>query len=242
MIENPIRLHVTNFRDQPALDIPALEFATRELARIGERPEILLTHPENTLIRGFAEEKGPRRFAAGGTVYHGDTGCIHKEYDPDLSLSELEAKSKSTIYEVLKDVVGEEMYWYSRDLLYEEGDEISPETDPQIAGMALMNGRDYSTARACITNTSPNQEVEDIIREDDLTSIETYNELSYFLEEETGNRVEDLLEVEEDPISVETYLEQNGLKQDAYEAARDLQKRERGIEPRSCIADFRPSS
>jgi len=242
MIENPIRIHVTNSRDQPALDIPALEFATRELARGGERPEILLTHPENTLVRGFAEEGVPRRFAPGGTVYHGDTECIHKEYDPGLSLSELEEKSKSSIYEVLEGVVGEGMYWYGRDLLYQEGDEISPAIDPQIAGMALMNGKDYSTARVCITGNPPTQQVKEIIEDDGLTSPEMYNDLSYFLEEETGSRIEHLLEVEEDPVSVENYLEQKGLKEDAYEAARELQKRERGIVPRNCVSDFRPSS
>jgi len=97
------RLEVDDSRETPALDIPALEYGTREMAKNGEKAEILLTHPEETLIRGFAEKGTPRRFAHGGTVYHGDTECLHLAYPTDKGLTEFNREAVNKYFGIVNE-------------------------------------------------------------------------------------------------------------------------------------------
>ncbi|MFB6174517.1 MAG: hypothetical protein ABEJ87_00900, partial [Candidatus Nanohalobium sp.] len=127
------RLEIDETKEKPALDIPALEYGTQEMAENGEKAEVLLTHPEETLTRGFAEEGTPRRFAPGGTVYHGDTECLHLAYPSDQDLHEFEREAKGEIYRIFSDVTGEDLYWYGRDLLVDRNGD--PAQDPQVAGL-----------------------------------------------------------------------------------------------------------
>lgn len=234
------RLEIDDERENPALDIPALEHGTREMAKNGEKAEILLTHPEQTLIRGFAEKGTPRRFAPGGTVYHGDTECLHLAYPTDKGLTEFETEAKDLVEGLFSELVDENLYWNGRDLMV--GEEYNPEVDPQLAGLALTNGKDYSIARSCTKATYPSKETEMMISEDGLTSPETYEKLNYFLEPQTGTTLQQHLNTEEKIQTVENYLTERGLDEDSYRAARELQGRNRGTEPRSCVTDFRPTS
>lgn len=235
------RLEIDENRENPALDIPALEYGTQKMAKNGETAEILLTHPEETLIRGFAEKGTPRRFAPGGTVYHGDTECLHLAYPTDKGLTEFNDEAKDTVEGLFSEVVDEDLYWYGRDLLASENGD--PSTDPQVAGLAVINGRDYSIARTCSKRTSPDSSLKGLIEEDGLTSPERYSELSYFLEDEGGGGLEDVLETAGSEVqTVEQYLSDRGLDEESYRAARELQERDSGIEPRSCVTGFRPTS
>lgn len=233
------RLEIDDNRKNPALDIPALEYGTRAIARNGENAEILLTHPEETLIRGFAEDGAPKRFAPGGTVYHGDTECLHLAYPTDQGLTEFDNDVKETVQGLFSEVVDEELYWYGRDLLVAESND--PSSDPQLAGLAVIDGKDYSIARTCSKISEPDSSLEKLIAEDGLTDPETYNDLNYFLEPETGERLEDYLETSDEVQAVEQYLSSKGLAEESYGAARELQERDTGIDPRSCVTDFRPT-
>lgn len=233
------RLEVDETRENPALDIPALEYGTREMARNGEKAEILLTHPEKTFIRGFAEKGTPRRFAPGGTVYHGDTECLHLAYPTDQGLTEFNREVKEAVEGLYSEVTDEELYWYGRDLLVAENDD--PSTDAQLAGLAVIDGKDYSIARTCSKISTPDNSLEKLIAEDGLTVPETYNDMNYFLEEDTGERLEDYLETSDEIQTVEQYLSSRGLAEGSYSAARELQERDSGIDPRSCVTGFRPS-
>lgn len=232
------RLEVDDSREKPALDIPALEYGTREMARNGEEAEILLTHPEETLTRGFAERGTPKRFAPGGTVYHGDTECLHLAYPTGKGLSEFDAEMKWQLEALFSDLTGEDLYWNGRDLLADRNGD--PATDPQVAGLAIINGRDYSIARTCATFSKNPDSIDEMITEDGLTDPETYRELNYFLEEEVGEGLQDYLAVDSQVQTVEEYLSGKGLAEEAYSAARELQERDSGIEPRSCVTGFRP--
>jgi hypothetical protein len=232
------RLEVDDSRETPALDIPALEYGTREMAKNGEKAEILLTHPEETLIRGFAEKGTPRRFAPGGTVYHGDTECLHLAYPTDKGLTEFNREAKKTVEGLFSEVVDEDLYWYGRDLLASENGD--PSTDPQVAGLAAINGKDYSIARTCATFSQNTDSIDQMIAEDGLTDPETYRDMNYFFEEEVGEGVQDYLFVDSEVRTVEDYLSDRGLAEESYRAARDLQERDEGIEPRSCVTGFRP--
>lgn len=234
-------LEVDETREKPGLDIPALEYGTREMAKNGEEAEILLTHPEETLIRGFAEKGTPKRFAPGGTVYHGDTECLHLAYPTNQGLTEFDKEMKGAVKGLFSEVVDEELYWYGRDLLVDEN--TDPATDPQLAGLAVIDGKDYSIARTCSKFSSPDSSLNSLIDEDRLTDPETYNDLNYFLEEESGQRLEENIDTPDSGIqTVEQYLSSRGLAEESYSAARELQERDSGIEPRSCVTGFRPTS
>lgn len=236
--EEVTRLEVDDSRENPTLDIPALEYGTREMAKDGEAAEILLTHPEETITRGFAEEGMPRRFAPGGTVYHGDTECLHLAYPTDKSLSEFDAEMKWQLESIFSDLTGEDLYWHGRDLLADrDGD---PATDPQVAGLAVIDGKDYSIARTCATFSQNTDAVDQMIAEDGLTDPETYRNMNYFFEEEVGKGLQDYLAVDSQVQTVQEYLSDRGLADESYVAARQLQERESGIKPRSCVTDFRP--
>lgn len=232
------RLEVDDSRERPALDIPALEYGTQEMAKQGEEAEILLTHPEETLTRGFAEKGTPRRFAPGGTVYHGDTECLHLAYSTDKGLGEFDAEMKWQLEALFSGLTGEDLYWHGRDLLADRNDD--PATDPQVAGLAVIDGKDYSIARTCATFSENTDSVDRMISEDGLTDPETYSDMNYFFEEEAGEGLEDYLAVDSQVQTVEEYLSDRGLASESYAAARELQERESGIEPRSCVTGFRP--
>jgi hypothetical protein len=125
-----------------------------------------------------------------------------------------------------------------RDLLADRNN--NPATDPQVAGLAVINGRDYSIARTCATFSQNTDSVDDMIAEDGLTDPEIYGDMNYFFEEEVGEGLQNYLTVDSEVQTVEEYLSDRGLAGESYNAARILQKRDEGIEPRSCVTGFRP--
>jgi hypothetical protein len=208
------------------------------MAKKGEEVKMLLTHPEETLIRGFAEEDTPRRFAPGRTVYHGDTEFLHLAYPTDKGLNEFDAEMKRQLRSIFSNLTGEDLYWHRRDLQANRNND--PSTDPQVAGLAVIDGKDYSIARTCATFSQNTDSIDEMIAEDGLTDPETYRDMNYFFEEEVGEGLQDYLFVDSEVRTVEDYLSDRGLAEESYRAARDLQERDEGIEPRSCVTGFRP--